>query len=227
MKYVQTKTGVLVPDRRVRKHQRGFLNPGICFWTHGGSSPTLNYFDPSRVGANIVLSNSDATATKTGSGWTSVAGVTAHSTGKWYAECTNDVTVSSAMMFGIAPTSMPVTAYPGSTSTSYGEQPNNTSGARTYNNGAGSTFSGTIAAGGSGCLAVDFDAGKIWFGDSNGGGRWYKGDPSTGATPIYTFTPGVELTLMLGLFANTQQCTLRNNPGQNALTIPSGFSIWG
>lgn len=130
-------------------------------------------------------------------------------------------------MFGAATTSQPLLGtFPGSTSTSYGEQPSNTNGARTYNNNAATVYTGFIAAGGSGRIAIDFDAGKVWFGDSNSGGRWYKGDPSTGSTPSYTFTPGLELTLMLGLFLSGQQCTLRNNDGENTLAIPTGFSMW-
>lgn len=195
---------------------------------HNHRAAAKNYFDPARLGAGITLTNSSATAVRTSGGWASVAGVTKHSAGKWYAECSDDVNPGSGgMMFGAAPTSFALTAaFPGMTATSYGEQPSNTGGTRTYNNNVQTSYSGFIVAGGSGRIAIDFDAGKVWFGDSNSGGRWYKGDPATGATPSYTFTPGLELTLMLGLFLSTQQCTLRNNAGENTMTIPTGFTMW-
>ena len=81
-------------------------------------------------------------------------------------------------------------------------------------------------------VAIDFDAGKIWFGVWNGSLESWDGDPAAGTGPTYTFTPNTPLYPALGWkFKHTGfLCTAmvelgcsrdfaRRNP-------PSGFSFW-
>ena len=68
-------------------------------------------------------------------------------------------------------------------------------------------------------VAVDFDAGKMWFGYNN---TWLaSGNPSTGANPTYTFTANTQLQPIVSSFANT----ISINLGQRsfAYTPPTGF----
>ena len=69
-------------------------------------------------------------------------------------------------------------------------------------------------------VAIDLDAGKIWFG--NGGTFFESGNPATGANANITFTGGAEL---LSPFVRTLSSTLNFNFGQRAFsyTVPTGY----
>lgn len=197
----------------------------------GGSAPTPGqYWNPADCHSSVVLSSGNAVATRNSdaNAWRSVRSVTLHNSGKWYAECENLANGSSngSAIFGIADQEMGLTLYPGQNTASYGVQANDPAGKRTYFNGSPISRSGTvIGVGGVVCIAVDFDAGDIWFGDSESG--WYAGDPAAGTGAQYTFAANTTRKLMLGLYSNPQSCRLRNHPGENLLTIPSGYSMWG
>lgn len=89
------------------------------------------------------------------------------------------------------------------------------------------TYSGYVVK-----VAIDFDAGKIWFGVWNGSLESWDGDPAAGTDPTYTFTPNTPLYPAVGYkFTHTGfLCTAmvelgcsrdfaRRNP-------PSGFTFW-
>lgn len=89
------------------------------------------------------------------------------------------------------------------------------------------TYSGYVVK-----VAIDFDAGKIWFGVWNGSLEFWDGDPAAGTDPTYTFTPNTPLYPAVGYkFTHTGfLCTAivelgcsrdfaRRNP-------PSGFTFW-
>ena len=69
-------------------------------------------------------------------------------------------------------------------------------------------------------VAIDFDAGKIWFG--SGGTYFNSGDPSAGSNEAMTFTGGSEL---LAPVVRTMAATFNFNFGQSAFsyTIPTGY----
>jgi len=69
-------------------------------------------------------------------------------------------------------------------------------------------------------VAIDLDAGKIWFG--NGGTFFESGNPATGANATLTFTGGAET---LSPFVRTLSSTLNFNFGQRAFsyTVPTGY----
>ena len=70
-------------------------------------------------------------------------------------------------------------------------------------------------------VAIDLDAGKIWFG--NGGTYFESGNPSTGANANLTFTGGAE---ELTPFVRSLSSTFNFNFGQRAFsyTPPTGFN---
>ena len=69
-------------------------------------------------------------------------------------------------------------------------------------------------------VAIDFDAGKIWFG--SGGTYFNSGDPSAGTNAGMTFTGGTEL---LTPVVRTLGCTFKFNFGQRAFSyaVPTDF----
>ena len=69
-------------------------------------------------------------------------------------------------------------------------------------------------------VAIDFDAGKIWFG--SGGTYFNSGDPSAGSNEAMTFTGGSEL---LAPAVRTMAATFNFNFGQRAFsyTVPTGY----
>ena len=69
-------------------------------------------------------------------------------------------------------------------------------------------------------VAIDFDAGKIWFG--SGGTYFNSGDPSAGSNEAMTFTGGSEL---LAPVVRTMAATFNLNFGQRAFsyTVPTGY----
>lgn len=73
-------------------------------------------------------------------------------------------------------------------------------------------------------VAVDFDAGNIWF--SLDGSWILSGDPAAGTSPATTFTPSSSLEA-LGWFDNvagTKSLTARFAGSQQVYTPPSGFA---
>lgn len=77
-------------------------------------------------------------------------------------------------------------------------------------------------------IAVDFDAGKIWFARNN---TWQaSGNPATGANPAFTFVPNTALVPAINVGANTHVFTgvFGGNDETTALTYtpPSGFFGW-
>lgn len=194
-------------------------------FTAGGGS----YWNPADKHANVTLSNSDKTATSAAGGWKAVRGITSHNSGKWYAELLNDADGSSngSLLFGVGTSSATLNSFVGSDASGYGIQANNTTGARTYNGGSSSNAGGPYTVPGERCgVAVDFGAGSIWLSALDSGTWEGGGNPSAGTSPTFTFTPGTALFLMLAVDSTPQQCTLKNNTGENLYTIPTGFSMW-
>ena len=201
----------------------------------GGTPPTSGpYWNPADCHPSVVLSSGNAVATRNSdtAAWRCVRSVTSHNSGKWYAECENlaNGSVNGSLTFGLADQEMALTLKPGSNTGSWGAQANDANVKNTFWNNIPTSRPGPpIGVGGVVCIAVDFGGGeipgRIWFGDSESG--WYAGDPAAGTGAQYTFAANTTRKLILGLFSNPQSCRLRNQPGENLLTIPSGYSMWG
>lgn len=206
----------------------------LLLGNRGGIVPA--YWDPLNNSSEITLSAANATATRSttnNSSWRCVRSVTSHNSGKWYAELLNvaNGTVNGSMIFGVCKSAASLSAQPGGDANSWGNQANNPSvffyiAGTPINESSGYT---SIGAGGYAKLAIDFDAGKMFFGTSttSGGGGWGSGvDPTSGAGG-FSFTAGTPLYLFLGIYSNPQQCTLRTATADMAGTIPSGYGAWG
>lgn len=81
-------------------------------------------------------------------------------------------------------------------------------------------------------VAIDFDAGKLWFGIWNGSLEAWDGDPAAGTDPTYTFTPNTPLFPALGWkflhtgFLCTAMVELGCSRDFARRLPPSGFSYW-
>lgn len=81
-------------------------------------------------------------------------------------------------------------------------------------------------------VAIDFDAGKLWFGVWNGSLESWDGDPAAGTDPTYTFTPNTPLFPALGWkfkhtgFLCTAMVELGCSRDFSRRLPPSGFSYW-
>lgn len=206
-----------------------FTVPTAAFADQPAAAGNPDSWNPADASSNIALSNSNWTATRSsGAGWSAVRSVNSHTSGKLYAECIDvaDGSDNGSMIFGLDDGSQSLASYVGSSGSSFGVQANNSGSLSTYHAGSQSNTGGAgISAGGYAMVAVDYDAGKIWFGVN---GSWmFGGNPATGANPSYSFTPGTQLYLALSEYSDPQQTLLATAPAQFHGTPPAGFAAWG
>jgi hypothetical protein len=179
-------------------------------------------------GADLSLSGSDLIVTRNGTNnnsWRSVRANVSRNSGKYYFEVDNTTNGSGNgyMICGLANSTQSLSNYIGSSTNSWGWQANNTSGASPrYNAVQGSFFGSYVTAGQNAMVAVDFDAGKIWFGIN---GTW-SGDPAAGTGEVYTFTANTTLFPGASLYGTTQVVTGCFKSADFAHSVPSGFSQW-
>jgi hypothetical protein len=191
---------------------------GFSPWP-GASETTLDsgsgYTSP-----HIILSNGNATALRDGSAnqYYAAFSSSVKSTGKWYASARVETTLGSTVFGFAAAASLNLNNYPGGYGSSWGAATNGS----TYGAGGNQVIAGFPAAtkGSHIYFAVDIDAGKMWFGVDQ---AWNTGgDPETGASPIYTFTPNTPIVPGIGLYYGSDSATFA--PLVSAL--PAGFQFW-
>lgn len=186
-------------------------------------------WNPADKAANLTLSNSDKTVTRdnTASDWRTLRSVRSRSSGKWYAELINVTDNPSGLLFGLSDTALSLTDRVGFSAGSYGLRLNSTANLVSYNNTATTTLvadgSASCAAGDRAMVAVDFGAGKIWFGTK---GTWRNGNPAAGTGANYTFTPGSALYLCASLYAYPGVATVAAKSSDLLYTPPAGFEIF-
>ena len=196
----------------------------------------LDTINPSTgvTSSTIALSNGDLTmASSSNSSWYGAKSTYWYTTGKYYFEVTDTTSVDGGLIVGLADASCDFT-FPGNyvgnfnfTTRGYSWSiwANRSAGVITYGNDTSATPSGTpITTGGRVNVAVDFDAGKMWFGLN---GVWVgSGDPGAGTNESYTFTPNSALFAAASLFYDTQVATINFGASAFSDTIPAGFSEW-
>ena len=149
---------------------------------NGGNYATLN---PLQNGG-LTLANGNLDVSKADINWRLTTGTIGISSGKFYWEYIA-TTASDNHIVGVCDTRPNIQTYIGEFTPGWAYQ---TNGRKTHNN----IFTNTTAANSGGeiiQIAVDMDAGKIWFGINN----TYidSGNPSTGANPAYSNLSGTVL----------------------------------
>jgi hypothetical protein len=189
-------------------------------------TPTLNYavWSPiDRGDTNLAVTNGNLGYTISNAVSGLCRSTFAASTGKWYWELTAGADWTASPQHGISPVTA-VNTGDATSSGGYGWESAATS--RLFANGAAVSNYGTqISNGDVLMIAVDFDAGKIWYGRN---GTWFgspAGDPAAGTNQSQTITTGVVYAPMFGRDSSSATTTNYANFGQRsfAYTPPTGF----
>jgi len=178
---------------------------------------TYATWNPSDKHADVTLSEGNLKAENSGAADRAVRANLWKTTGKFYFELTlTDVTYCAG---GVGAADGVLTTNPGGTDT------NATGVYQTGGQYADSPFtrlwtsSSSFVHGAHLCIAVDIDAGKVWYGKD---GVWLNsGDPAAGTDPAATFAAGTSVTPI----ASVNAANLLANFGASAFahTVPSGF----
>ena len=194
----------------------------------------FNTFDPLDKEVNAVLSSGNLVHTRAGGSpfWAMARSLFSKATGKRYFEFQHTVNGTGGggdLACGLVIETDPVNTFPGSSTTNAqgaGFVPTWPVNARRYRSGTGVDLTGygrISSVGGWAGIAVDFDAGKMWF-RINGSGWVGGGDPAAGSLPTYTFTPNTRFYPAMSCYVTPQAGTI--NFGQSAFnaTPPTGFT---
>ena len=202
-------------------------------------------FDPLYTNANGTLSGGDLVFTLTLAGvgtFGCTYGTRSKNTGKFYFEIVNTVesgfggSIYNNWGFcgGISTSARNITndILPGSDATGWGFSNRNSLGlstdTSTWHNGVMTDWVGIpqIPAAGYLGVAVDLDAGKVWF---CANGTWVGGgNPATGTSPTYAFTANTTMYPAAGQGSYSPFGVSTANFGATAFlgTVPTGFVSW-
>jgi hypothetical protein len=190
----------------------------------------LTALSPTFTGANITLSNGNRTATRDATGspaWRSSLTERSNSSGKRYFEVLIDQNSASTpfIIIGIAKSSISLTNFIGADADGFGYY--RETGTK-VNAGAVTAYGAVYAQGDRVGVAVDFDAGRIWFAKNN---TWQaSGDPVAGTNAA--FGSGIAgLSFKAGVSVNTgtgtaDRVTIATVTSQLNYAPPSGFAAW-
>lgn len=204
----------------------------------GVTYPVQTLLSATNKASDIVLASNSAEAESNSS--TSAGGLilsaTGKTSGKFYAEFTNTQIYASgsALSAGLHRDIAGLTNYLGQDADGWAAWIEGSGGntRKTYTN-AVSTNTATLAlsVGQVARIAVDFGAGKVWFGHF-GVADWVGGgDPVAGTLPTYTFTPGAS-TYYLALNPRGGDAAGNRNklglvyPSAWKYPAPAGYGVW-
>lgn len=195
------------------------INP----YVFGGGPPPVayDYWNPADKAADASLSDSNKVVTGTGSGPCYVRSLTSKTSGKWRVElvAVTHISTTGSMGLGFA-TAGSLGAYLGGTAAGYalwGNYP----GLILYNNGSGTSYSGTYASGNVNDLLIDIDAGMAWWRIN---GSVVSGNPVAGTGPMATFTPGSAIFIAADPYVSGGVVRLRTDPADFTQSSVSGFT---
>lgn len=169
----------------------------------------------------IARKNAGTTGT-----WDGARATLGRSSGKRYFEVLNVRTTGTDnnVFTGIAKSTSPIdtaSGFPGGDANGYGIYMLN---GNKYNNGAATAYStawdGNTTIG----VAVDLDAGKVWFANENVWGS--SGDPAAGTGEAFSGLSGTFFPMASHLNINVFQSTARFVLSSFLYTPPSGFLPW-
>lgn len=179
-------------------------------------------WNPADKHANVVLSNGDLTASANSTSWKSVRATDSKSSGKWYFECK----VSSGtnlMVVGLALSSASIDTFISVDTKGWAIQISNNSTFKRFNNNpvqyAGVTANNNDIY----MVALDLDAGKIWYGKN---GTWFEsGNPQNGTNEAYASVTG-PLYPAISPYDSNVSITARFQSQSLSYSPPNGFSAW-
>jgi hypothetical protein len=181
-----------------------------------GNYATFNPLNNPATSATLGNGNLEVTANT--AAFQAVTGTVFASSGKWYAEFTQQVTATDQVIGIAADTFVPLSSgnrYIGRTADSYGIY----SDGRKINNNVFTSYGTSWAVGDVLNVALDLDNGKVWFGKN---GTWYaSGNPAAGTNAAFTGISG-SYTFACSPYSTGK---FEFNSGQRpfAYTAPSGF----
>jgi len=189
-------------------------------------------WNPSDAGAGIAFSNANRTAGGTTS-FPTVRSTAVRDTGKWYTEFV--FSGSNNAFVGLCDKRSATNTYIGQAVRSIGLWSGNGTAwiptAVTTGNQIVNTFTtvnsfpcGTITSTSVVGMAIDFDAGNVWF--HLNGTYPGSGNPATGTNPGYTFDPNSALYLATSPNDAAAFVTLPANAGQIQYPVPSGYGYF-
>jgi len=166
-------------------------------------------------GGGLVFTNGSGT-----DGWVSVLASDGKTSGKWYFEIYYETLGGNPFaLVGLGNASANLESYIGSDANGWGYRSNN----GMYHDGSSivgpNSWGGTHSIG----VAVDMDAGKVWFCDYNG--NWY-GDPAAGTGEAFSGLSGT-LFAAATLYDADGEITLRTLDADFYHSVPSGFTAYG
>jgi hypothetical protein len=202
-------------------------NPGDCgAYASVIDQPAPTTWNPADNGG-AILSNGNLTATGQANTYTTVRSTTSHATGKCYAELVFGAG-GGVVVTGLTDITTVLSNYLGASGVGAGVQPNQPvilHSVMTLPSGGSDGFGTPSFVNGDVLqIAVDFGAGKIWFGKN---GTWANsGNPATGANPTASFTAPLSLYLAVSVYFSGDVVTLRTLASQITYTVPTGFVTW-
>lgn len=190
----------------------------------GGGAGVTATFDPANKSSTITLTNGDLTATQSaavGAGARSAKSTNSRNSGKYYFEWRPDaIALDTSFAVGLADAVYPLNTFVGSTTVSVAYY---ASGHGTTNDGGSTDMSKPVAVGEWARIAVDFDTGKFWVGDSTG----WAGDPGAGTGNVPGgFAAGTTLLAMFSAGALNDAVTVNFGATLFQYTVPAGFTAW-
>jgi hypothetical protein len=193
-----------------------YLAPyGDFYIVNAGAAGPAVAWNPADKSANITLSGSNLIATATNTAWKQVRADASKAAGKWYWEYNIGVTGSNQIV-GISESGDSVNTYPGGTAVSYGYR---TTGQK-YNNAAASAYGNSYTNGDVIGVALDLDAGKIWFSKAN---VWQAGgDPVAGTGEAFSGVSGTKFAAVAP-YDNNNVITGVFAAGSLTYSPPSGY----
>lgn len=189
-------------------------------WVRPDAVTTEVTWNPSDKSASISLSGANLIATRdAGTTHVSVRATQGRATGKYYFELHS--LSGGDTIVGVAASTLSLSSYAGGDAASYGYYRVN--GQKLYA-AAGSAFGATWSNGDKIGVAVDLDAGKLWFSKN---GAWQgSGDPAAGTSPAFSGLAGTYFPV-LSLYAAPAVAEGRFKVTDFTYPPPSGFSAWG
>ena len=194
----------------------------------GGPPPVTSVWSAADAAANgMTLSNGGLTVTPTTTAINSIRGTIGKTSGKLYFETSTSSTTTSQLVGpGLANAAFTPSTFLGNAASSCGTYLT----AASYSNNFTLNYALTTTVMNANDVfgvAVDLGAGKVWVAVNN---VWVgAGNPATGASPMFTFTPATVGALFPGMAFQGPGAgvwTLQSTAASQKYAPPSGFSAW-